>query len=660
MAHDRERRYSEVAEIKSILSAIEKTPRLVAGAGAAGAKVPVLASPRAGVTAGGRGPVAPRPLAAPKSSSTATILAVLILLVLAAGGVIYFFGIKPGIKSTSGLANTAEDPGPEMIVPGGETTTGNNSPTSGEPKGVSPAGTDPSAETAIFVPTPVPITPIPYAGKRRSFGTLRGDINIDLDLAQGIDDVVSVEVRDDHWHALRANGETLSSSAAQHGITGVRWADAGKIRYRAVKSDGTVWASKTKQVLPGVLTGIVMTMDRLNHSSALRSDGTLVVWGKWYGDDDQSIGQTPQPFADIVDIATVAEISAAVDRAGRIYLWDADMQVVTREPRNEGDAVVDVEPAGVDFVALTRSGRAFSWHGANLLHPHENELEIATGYFIRVRGGNGVHAAQRADGTWLAWGNSKWGVLDKINSLPPTPDIAMHVSDDFGSVVWIEPNPAYMPGADYTSTARPGSEVAFYAETIAMNREPPADAPVSAPASTTSPPEADPGTLTGIERVIADLRQKVFGRHEAMALNPYLASLVELNDKYLPALERTATAAIEKGDAFTAKAVSDDIAKAGKIIDAAAASGSAPVLVTEAADVSGVPADLKNLRDTYRREQEKIAGQRDTNARAVLNTYITDLEFLHSQIESSRGDAEAAPVRTAIEAARASGLDLFK
>ena len=49
-------------------------------------------------------------------------------------------------------------------------------------------------------------------------------------------------------------------------------------------------------------------------------------------------------------------------------------------------------------------------------------------------------AAQREDGTWIAWGNNGAGIVDHINSLGPVPDLAFfsEPGKDHGYVVWIE------------------------------------------------------------------------------------------------------------------------------------------------------------------------------------------------------------------------------
>jgi len=103
------------------------------------------------------------------------------------------------------------------------------------------------------------------------------------------------------------------------------------------------------------------------------------------------------------------------------------------EPPAEATDIAGIAAGHDFFTALTRTGKVIAWASGN----EDGQLNVPAlpGRAVKVKAFWHIAAAQMEDGRWIAWGDNKAGVVDRINSLGPVPDIGFMKT----GVFWIEP-----------------------------------------------------------------------------------------------------------------------------------------------------------------------------------------------------------------------------
>ena len=285
---------------------------------------------------------------------------------------------------------------------------------------------DPSPETA-------------RKGRVRAFGTMPENRLFDEELMTRQADFVDVAALKAGWLALRENGEMIACSGRNSGLAGVRYMGANALWSVFAMRNGTVRDRTGRLLFPEKLVSVEQAVCGVAHNAARLRDESVVVWGKAYGSPETPVAPL-EPLENIVDIASTRGMAAAVDREGRVYCWD--MKNTRIRSKMLGDGVVEVEGSIFNFVALTRSGEVLEWSNADLEKIRRPEIDLRGGKAIAVRAGGATRAAQREDGTWVAWGKNASGIVDRINRLGPVPDIAFFSEPGesvLGYVVWIQP-----------------------------------------------------------------------------------------------------------------------------------------------------------------------------------------------------------------------------
>lgn len=274
----------------------------------------------------------------------------------------------------------------------------------------------------------------------------------------------------------------ISASSQRVPQTVVSLADArrvaaGEFHAVALRTDGTVvaWGSNADGKLGigtiggqfaapqavGGLTNVTAIAVGLDHSLALRGDGTVVAWGQ---NDVCQLGQndtttrsaaTPVPgLANVTAIAAGGAHSFALRSDGAIFAWgfNANGQlglgsvstaacVPTRVTALDGRGVVELAAGGFHSLARTGLGAVLGWGSnsggqtgsaapgsGNVLAPTvvANLLNVTA-----LAAGETHSVALRNDGTIRTWGNASAGRLgngttgaSQSTSIPQVPNVS--------------------------------------------------------------------------------------------------------------------------------------------------------------------------------------------------------------------------------------------
>jgi alpha-tubulin suppressor-like RCC1 family protein len=139
----------------------------------------------------------------------------------------------------------------------------------------------------------------------------------------------------------------------------------------------------------------------VEHSLALRADGSIVVWG------NRSLGRGYPPAGnDFVAIAAGYYHSLALRADGSIVAWGYSGYGQAEPPA--GNDFVAIAAGDHHSLALRADGSIIAW-GQNFY----GQADFPDGYdFIAIACGSYHNLALRADGTIYAWGDDRYGQTD--------------------------------------------------------------------------------------------------------------------------------------------------------------------------------------------------------------------------------------------------------
>ena len=281
----------------------------------------------------------------------------------------------------------------------------------------------------------------PYLrGKLRIFGCFVDGRSINVDAARDHRKFVSIHATKYSWIAVLPSGETVALEERFSGIQDVADFSANTNWVGHTKRDGSVWNAAPAEQFPDEIQNAVQCVSTGSSMAALMKNGTVKVWGQAYG--TRELMDSPGELPPIRRLASRQGAIAAVDTEGKVHCWTAGEDSI--QSAEVGDGTVDIQGNIFVFLALTRSGEIFEWKSKD---PNDAKVPTAAegeGPFIKIRGNGATLAAQREDGTWLAWGTNGMGIVDQINGLGAVPDIAFFSEpskEGHGHLVWIDPEP---------------------------------------------------------------------------------------------------------------------------------------------------------------------------------------------------------------------------
>lgn len=284
----------------------------------------------------------------------------------------------------------------------------------------------------------IPDEPGLIRGKVRVFGVLPEGAPIDTSALAATSEVRSVHAAKGGWLVHLENGEVKSFQDKFPKLKNIRylgvntvWIAAADLEGKALRRTGDIYHK-------GLLDGVIEVDAGSGHHIGMRSDGTVKVWGGGYGSGE--LRDPPVVVADAVAVATTQGEAAVVDSQGLVHVWSPKKGEA--RSREIGDGVEAIDGGIFHFVVLTRSGEVYEWAGADPGGAQVPSLLVDKGPFRKIRTNGATRAAQREDGTWIAWGMNGAGIVDHINQLGATEDLDFFSEPGkkkHGYVIWVEP-----------------------------------------------------------------------------------------------------------------------------------------------------------------------------------------------------------------------------
>ncbi|HEY4023873.1 MAG TPA: hypothetical protein VGM75_34675 [Pseudonocardiaceae bacterium] len=235
------------------------------------------------------------------------------------------------------------------------------------------------------------------------------------------------------------SADTIQQVPVLSGVTAVSSGGDGGL---ALRSDGTVWAwgqNLTKygpvpngfnsgfDALPRQITGLPASKAVAGSSvngAALATDGTVWVWGQYYGSAAQAAPIQAPGLTNIVAVAADGISILALRNDGTVWVWGANDYDVY----NNGSGYLSPTPvqvpglSGITSIALSNSwgmavdnnGAVWEWGDVTAVgFPGQGLSQVPglTGMSLAAPNFQTGYAVRKSDGTVWAWGNGTWGQL---------------------------------------------------------------------------------------------------------------------------------------------------------------------------------------------------------------------------------------------------------
>lgn len=279
--------------------------------------------------------------------------------------------------------------------------------------------------------------PAPPGGTVQVFGKLPKDQPIDVSALEGITDVKSVHAMKFGWLVRRSTGEVIGFGDRYNGLSEVKHIAANTVWMVMTNMDGTV-GNGPRRHFPEIISRAVQCVAGSGHHAVLLEGGEVKVWGNGYKYSEPT--PLPKALPKIVALASSQGAICAVDADGVVHGWNVKDSEFYEAPICDG--VVEIQGSIFTFLARTNSGEVYEWSSANPGKAKVPAVIANEGPFLQVRCNGATRAAQKEDGSWIAWGRNSSGIVDHINSIGPVRDLAFFSepgSQENGYVIWIEP-----------------------------------------------------------------------------------------------------------------------------------------------------------------------------------------------------------------------------
>lgn len=183
-----------------------------------------------------------------------------------------------------------------------------------------------------------------------------------------MDDVVSVGCGTGYTAALKSDGSLWTWGSNEHHAPMIWWGDefAGKL------GNGT-----TKDSLKPVkiLTDVVSVSTGDGHAAAIKSDGTLWIWGNIYWEDETKTLSSTTPILAMDDVVSVNcgdDITGVIKSDGTLWMWGYDWSgafgggmpnwpKIVGKPIKVMDDVIAVSCSNGYVAAIKSDGSLWTW-----------------------------------------------------------------------------------------------------------------------------------------------------------------------------------------------------------------------------------------------------------------------------------------------------------
>jgi hypothetical protein len=149
---------------------------------------------------------------------------------------------------------------------------------------------------------------------------------------------------------------------------------------------------------------------------------------------------------DVVAVDSVVNQFVVLTAEGKVISWCEPNGFF--DPPEDARKLVQVAAGAKYVIGLYEDGSVVTWcHKISWRQswlPSVMTVPPDLGPIIRVASFGSINAAQRPDGSWIAWGDDGGrGLIDQINSIGPALDLeAFRVTFATGAkLIWIEPAP---------------------------------------------------------------------------------------------------------------------------------------------------------------------------------------------------------------------------
>jgi len=173
----------------------------------------------------------------------------------------------------------------------------------------------------------------------------------------------------------------------------------------ALKSDGTVvaWGKNTfgQTDVPVGLADVVAVTAGKYCNLAVKSDGTVVGWGY----NSSFLNQIPEGLDQVVSVSISNSHALALKRDGTVVAWGSSSSGQTNIPHGLRD-VVAVVACGSSSLALKEDGTVIAWGSSS---SHQTSIPDGLSGVVSIVGGNRHVLALKSDGTVVGWGMNTYG-----------------------------------------------------------------------------------------------------------------------------------------------------------------------------------------------------------------------------------------------------------
>ena len=201
--------------------------------------------------------------------------------------------------------------------------------------------------------------------------------------------------------------------------------ELGRVSYSHETNDDSpysVFPNGDRSLVPGqeiyndsnrLQNGIEKIVPSYKAFAALKEDGSVVTWGRFYqGGDSREVGN--QISSDVVDLFSCWKGFAALKKDGSVVSWggwkDEEFAISPEQVKLQLNSdVATVYSTGKSMAALKSDGSVVTWGNKLTGGDSSNVSDQLSSNVVKIFSTNSAFAALRSDGSVVAWGDPAKG-----------------------------------------------------------------------------------------------------------------------------------------------------------------------------------------------------------------------------------------------------------